>query len=209
MKKVIPILKVIVFLAILQLLRASITEFLFLFISKTSINIRIINSIIFIVYSIILFLMIKKEKINLDLKDKKKTYIFLFIALFLFFILTIFITKSNYKDVIFLISGAIIVPLFEELLFRTYLWEKLKKDYKDEFIVYVIITILFGLWHFGYIDTVKTMMPLNGKVFTMNIMYYKIITGLVFGVITGFCKYKTKNSYSSFLLHSFLNMLGK
>jgi CAAX amino terminal protease family. len=38
---------------------------------------------------------------------------------------------------------------------------------------------------------------------------FKVITGGVFGVVTGFIRFKTKSTYGSILAHSLMNIFGR
>ncbi|MCI6692143.1 MAG: CPBP family glutamic-type intramembrane protease [Clostridium sp.] len=42
----------------------------------------------------------------------------------------------------------------------------------------------------------------------MNIMFWKVITGISFGIVVGFFRYKNKNVYSSMIVHALLNTFG-
>ncbi|WP_368488841.1 CPBP family glutamic-type intramembrane protease [Clostridium sp. BJN0013] len=41
------------------------------------------------------------------------------------------------------------------------------------------------------------------------VMFMKVITGLCFGIIIGFIRYKLKNCYATILIHSFMNIFGR
>ncbi|WP_346928927.1 CPBP family glutamic-type intramembrane protease [Clostridium sp.] len=69
----------------------------------------------------------------------------------------------------------------------------------------IILTALFALWHIGYISSIAFRIK-NGLV---NAMVWKVITGLCFGIILGAVRLKTKNSYSTILLHGSLNIFGR
>lgn len=155
----------------------------------------------------------KKEKLNIFPKENIKIYKILTILLIIFIIITCFITKKDTIYQIFaLIYGGIITVIYEELIFRGFVWNRIsngEEDKKQNRKAYIITTILFGIWHLGYVDTVlwrTSLFSPNANI--MNIMFWKVITGLIYGIILGFCRYKNKNTYSSILLHSFLNTFG-
>lgn len=116
--------------------------------------------------------------------------------------------------VISILESVIIYPIFEELLFRGYLWNRLEMQFKDRRLSSVkmiaINTLLFGLWHLGYADVIymKTHIQHTGPSLE-TIMIYKVLTGMVFGVLTGVARGKMKSTYSSILVHSFLNIFGR
>lgn len=105
-----------------------------------------------------------------------------------------------------MIYGSVVTPIFEELIFRGYLWESLKKRFDNEFHVYLITTVLFALWHFGYVDSLAARIGFDGLGY---VMLMKASVGLVYGVIVGFVRYKTKNAYASILLHGVMNVFGR
>ncbi|GGH30939.1 CPBP family glutamic-type intramembrane protease [Paenibacillus segetis] len=37
----------------------------------------------------------------------------------------------------------------------------------------------------------------------------KVVTGLIFGIVLGVVRYKTKNCYSTTILHSVMNIFGR
>lgn len=101
------------------------------------------------------------------------------------------------KAVLLLIYGSIVTPLFEELVFRGYVWNRLEGIYEKPTTVMVLNAVLFGVWHLGYIIS-----PLmNGEWMALS----KLVIGFAFGMILGFVRMKTKNCYSTFLVHGLLN----
>lgn len=207
--------KIIIMMFILQIIRIFIIKIAFLFIQKTSINNTILNFIIMSIYTIIIILITRKNNKSLSIKEniKSKKIIYLiitFIVLFLIFSTQFFNNEFNKDFIITLIYSTIIIPIFEEILFRGYIWNDLKQYYKKEIIVYIIVTILFSIWHIGYFDSILLNMKINNM--TGNILFImlmKVVTGLIFGIIIGLIRYKTKNTYSGILTHSILNIFGR
>ncbi len=127
----------------------------------------------------------------------------LFAALFL---LTPILTGDDSReDMLLLAYGAIVTPVFEELLFRGLVWEKLKKVFRSEWAVYGIVTLLFALWHFGYVDSLAMRVQSD----LARVMLLKALTGLGFGAVLGLARLKAKNCYAAMLLHGALNILGR
>ena len=53
------------------------------------------------------------------------------------------------------LNAAISFPIFEETLFRGWGWgqlEKVASFRRSRIVNWLIISLLFGLWHFGYLD---------------------------------------------------------
>lgn len=75
--------------------------------------------------------------------------------------------------------------------------EKEEGIYEKPTTVMVLNAVLFGVWHLGYIIS-----PLmNGEWMALS----KLVIGFAFGMILGFVRMKTKNCYSTFLVHGLLN----
>ena len=80
---------------------------------------------------------------------------------------------------------------------------------KNDFIAYISSTILFGVWHLGYLDTVIWRTSLfTPDADIVNILFWKVVTGMAIGAILGFFRYRNKNIYSSVLVHTFINTFG-
>ena len=161
--------------------------------------------IIIICISIVI---IKKKKININIFPEKfniKYKVFTILVL-LFFIVTPIITM-NYElyNILSLVYNAIITVIFEEIIFRGFIFKEISLM-KNDLTAYIISTILFGVWHLGYIDTIiwrTSLFSLDANI--ANIMFWKVITGMIIGIVLGFFRYKNKNVYSSMLVHTFIN----
>lgn len=211
------IIKILILLSFIQTVRICIIKFVFLFIEETIFNNTLINLIIMVVLTMLILLYSRKQKINIDITNnintkRKKIVYYMITTIWLILIITTPVITQNYNicSIITLIYSVIITPIFEELLFRGFLWSRLMNNYKNEFVIYLIITILFGIWHLGYIDSIV----LNMKINNMNdniifVMFMKIMTGLIYGIVIGFIRYKTKNTYSGILTHSVMNIFGR
>lgn len=142
--------------------------------------------------------------------QKRKKYFILTLFLIIFIITPIFFFSENlFYDILFLLYSCVITVIFEEIIFRGFVWQELTLI-KNENFAYLVSTILFGIWHLGYIDTVvwrTSLSTINQNI--VQIMFWKVIVGLCFGLVLGFVRKKTHNVYSSILLHSFLNSLGR
>lgn len=209
--KIYYIMGIFILLSLLQLIRMVIRKLLLLFLPTTFLSVLIINFIIILIYTILIIYICKKQKIDLKIfKVKNRTaYIILSIIYFILFIINIFINKLTLYNCIFMMYSLILIPIFEELLFRGYIWNRLDKIYNKDAIIYIIVTLLFTVWHFGYIDSIILSTKLSNIDFNINIMLYKMLVGFIYGVITGIVRYKTNNTYSSILVHSVMNMVLK
>ena len=208
MKKILIIILItIVLLAIIQLLLLGFKHFTFLFIERTNFSDSIATMFGMIILSGLFIVFAKKQKVSLSVFPRifNKYYV---IGTVIAFILLV-ATPSNYFDgfqaIILLFYGSVITPIFEELIFRGYVWNKLNTVIKKEWTTYLITTILFGVWHLGAFDTIAFRVETG----LTKIMLMKVIVGLVYGVILGALRLKTKNSYSTILLHGVMNIFGK
>ena len=118
---------------------------------------------------------------------------------------------SNYSGgidaVAALIYVSVVTPVFEELIFRGYVWNRLRMEFKNDWSAYVAVTVLFALWHLGYADAVAFRSGAAGADLA-RIMLWKVLTGLGFGIVLGGLRLKTKNCYSTMLLHGVMNIFG-
>ena len=151
-----------------------------------------ILTIVIIIYS-------GKKNIKLPFFPEKFTYKYVIVTIFaiIFFI----ITPSNYIDgirgPILLLYASIVTPLYEEILFIGYIWNQLEDiNISNNHIIW-INTILFSIWHLGYITDALIV----GEWMALS----KLIIGFVYGVIICLIRSKTKNCYSTFLVHGILN----
>jgi membrane protease YdiL (CAAX protease family) len=207
--------KVIIILIIIQLLRAFVMDSLWYMIKpgENIVLFQILNGISFLIVGILLLVLFKPSinDLSLNLDDvRKRTKIIYFagmIALPVFIVLPVVLGAE--LDIIMLsfIFG-LIVPAFEELLFRGYLWNNMQNSLKGKhsgLITWITITILFGLWHIGYIDVFL----IHPKEFALvPLLIGKIEVGLILGAVVGFIRLKTNKVYGSFLFHGFWNIFA-
>ena len=153
MKKIINI---ILCLIALQIGRFSFKTLAFLFLDKNFITDVIVSSIYMIIIIIFSIISIKKNELELNIfpKNLNWKYIVTLIILFAIIFTTPIITK-NYSlyDILSLLYGAIITVIFEEIIFRGFVYKEIS-NIKNDLWAYIISTILFGIGHLGYIDTV-------------------------------------------------------
>jgi len=212
-----PLLKLLIVLVILQLMRMIIEQILFLFVDKTSLNCDITAMLTLCLLIAVIVFVSHKQNITLSVMPNKLStrgiigYIFITIFLVFLIVSAPFFSGNFSADIIIpLIYSTIATPIFEELIFRGYIWKELEKNSKTQFKVYIISTIFFAIWHLGYIDIIWFKLSLTGEVTgILFIMLMKVITGLCFGIIIGLVRYKAKNCYAAILMHSLMNVFGR
>jgi len=111
------------------------------------------------------------------------------------------------------IGTVIILPMFEEFLFRGWGWKQLEQvdlGKYSQVIHWLVISLLFGIWHFGYMDVyLLKMAPANPGMDWGMFFVMKFITTFVIGLIVGIPRWKTGRLYGSFLLHALINLFGR
>ena len=205
------ILFIIIFLTLLQVGRIVFKNLVFVNFDRDLLSDVIVSTVYMIIVICIAIIILRKKNINLNFFPKKfnMKYKLFTIFVLLFFIVTPIITK-NYElyNILSLVYNAIITVIFEELIFRGLIFKEIG-SIKNDLIAYIVSTILFGIWHLGYIDTIIWRTSLFSPDANIpNIMFWKVITGIIIGVILGFFRYKNKNVYSSMLVHTFINTFG-
>ena len=205
------ILFIIIFLTLLQVGRIVFKNLVFVNFDRDLLSDVIVSMVYMIIVICISSIILRKKNINLNFFPKKfnMKYKLFTIFVLLFFIVTPIITK-NYElyNILSLVYNAIITVIFEELIFRGLIFKEIG-SIKNDLIAYIVSTILFGIWHLGYIDTIIWRTSLFSPDANIpNIMFWKVITGIIIGVILGFFRYKNKNVYSSMLVHTFINTFG-
>ncbi len=197
-------------LALIQLCRMGLRSFVFLFFERTIISDTLFSSIFMIVVTAVIIIVFHVRQISLSFFPKRFTLsyrLFTGIVALLFFSGILFMA-GDIELILFMFYGALITPLFEEILFRGALWQSL--NFKKEQTTYLVTTVLFGFWHLGYFDTVlwrtSLLFPTADIV---HIMIGKVLIGLIIGLFVGALRYRNGNVYSSFLLHCLINTVGK
>lgn len=209
----ISILRVTAVLLLLQLARSGSLQ-LMKVLYEPAVN---CSDFIFIFVGLTLLLLFRPSKeemgFSFDNVGRKGKGLYITATIFLLFLiitsLTLF-SENNPMNIVMNLKGVVLYPVFEELLFRGYLWEHFKRKGLKEYQVYILITLLFGFWHLGYWDIIHYNASHNFAVVQMNwIMLNKVIVGMIYGLIIGLLKLKTKNTYGCILLHSLMNVFGR
>ena len=200
------IFKIILMIVSLQIIRIAVRRVLLLFIPITELSRNILNMVIFIIYTYLIVKYCKKNKIDLRVfkVNNKNAYLLLISIFIILFIINLLLNKFSMNNIFKILYGTITLPIFEELLFRGYIWSRLLKMFKNEMYVYIITTLLFSIYSVFYIDSAILL-----KVFSFGLIIFKLVIGLLFGLITGFVRYKTKNTFSSMIVSSIMNMVSK
>ena len=179
------------------------------------------RSFLLIPIGILLFLSVRPSlgSLGLDIRQMGKRVKIVYLIGGIMVIMLALLSPSLWLEpspmtIISVVESVLIYPIFEELLFRGYVWGKLEKQFEGRRFggieIIALNSLLFGLWHLGYLDVIymRTQVQLTSAPF-VTIMFYKVLTGMVFGVLTGVARWRLKSTYGSILVHSFLNIFGR
>ena len=208
-KKILTLAKIVVLLMFIQGIRIILKLSVFCFIEQTLHTETIVSALLMTVMTFAGIIIAKKKGFSLSVfpTNHKATYAIATAFALTLLISTPFITgDSSLYTISLMVYSSVITPVFEELIFRGYVWNKLEEEYRRGLTVYLLTTLLFAVWHLGYVDSIAFRVASDRLPF---IMLMKAVTGLCFGVVLGIARYKTKNCYSTILLHGVMNMFGR
>lgn len=147
---------------------------------------------------------------NLNNKyHNKNTRIILGILAGLGILVSYFLEGGAFFTTLVILSLSLIVePIFEEVIFRDFLWNYMSNYQKDEKKILINISILSALFKIGYWDIISQNLNVVGSSFyTVDIIFSKVIFGLIFAFILGIVRMKFKDTYICIFLHSLINVL--
>lgn len=106
-----------------------------------------------------------------------------------------------------LLYTAIVTPIFEEVLFRGYAWNRLKPHFKVELTVCMVTAAMYAIWNLGYIDFALTFSNGATAAGIIMLLVSNAMLGLIMGLIMGIARILSKNCYPSILLHIVLCLI--
>ena len=111
------------------------------------------------------------------------------------------------------INAAIVIPIFEEILFRGGGWNQLmsaRNSKQSGFLHWLVISLLYGLWHFGYLDIyLLKVAPANPDMDWGMFFLMKFLTTFVIGLLVGLPRWRSGRVYGSIILHALINIFGR
>lgn len=111
------------------------------------------------------------------------------------------------SNLIILSLALIIEPIFEEMIFREYIWNYIGSFQKNEKKVLISVTLLSALFKIGYWDMVSQNLSVVGSsFFTIDIVTQRVFLGLIVSFILGIVKIKYKDTYLCIFVHSLMNI---
>ena len=197
----------ILVLLLLSLSLFVIKRIIFFFVARTDFSDYMASMVSMIILTSIILRLSRKAEINLSIFPDKFTVSYISVSIIS--VVLFIASPSNYKGgiepILLLVYSSIVTPIFEELIFRGYIWNELNQIFTSEWKTYIITTILFALLHLGYISSIAFRVEDD----LLNVMIWKVITGLCFGIVLGAVRLKTKNCYSTMILHGVMNLFGR
>jgi membrane protease YdiL (CAAX protease family) len=164
--------------------------------------------------SLVLYFRPSQKQLGLDWKAAPRWEIAAYIGAG---ILTLALIISTYllQPDLFIgnINSAVVIPIFEEFLFRGWGWGQLRRAASfraSGFANWLVISFLFAIWHFGYIDIyLLKVAPANPNMDWGVFFLMKFLTTFVIGLIVGLPRWRTGRVYGSLILHSLINVFGR
>jgi membrane protease YdiL (CAAX protease family) len=109
--------------------------------------------------------------------------------------------------------GVIIVPIIEEAMFRGLGWGRLQKTLPQKgngLLTWVLVSVLFGLWHLGYADVILwyTDKPVTLSLLP-NVMIWKVLVGGFIGGAAGLARWKFGKLPGAVFVHAMFNIFGR
>ena len=197
----------ILVLLLLSLSLFVIKRIIFFFVARTDFSDYMASMVSMIILTSIILRLSRKAEINLSIFPDKFTVSYISVSIIS--VVLFIASPSNYKggieSILLLVYSSIVTPVFEELIFRGYIWNELNQIFTSEWKTYIVTTIFFALWHLGYISSIAFRVEYD----LLNVMIWKVITGLCFGIVLGAVRLKTRNCYSTMLLHGVMNIFGR
>lgn len=182
-------------------------------------NFNIINLISFTLVGLSLILFLKDNSLYNKVRNRKITEAFeenknsiliekckliLFVVVLSLAIISTYCTKGYvFFNVTMMTLSVFIVPIFEELFFREYIWNYLSNFIKSKIKIICITSILSGIYNIGYIDIIRNYIAsYNNSSYTFEVIISKIIIGTVFGIVLGLVRYRFRDVRLCILLRS-------
>lgn len=210
------LLKIVLALILIQLLRAGIMFLLWWMVAPgdNTALFQMINGLSIIITAIILLLYFKPSLNELslnwdDIKTRTRILYALGVGLLIFLVFTPYTFSWEIDVLVMGIIFGLIVPGFEEFMFRGYIWNKIENSSEmvnSGVLTWITVTLLFSIWHLGYLD-VFLIHPLGHANLTM-ILVSKMGIGIVLGSIVGYLRLKTGKTYASYIFHGLWNVFA-
>lgn len=201
--------RIIGILVLLQFCRIMFKKQILIFVPSTPLSYALVSAFVIIAFIFLILMIAKKENVEIFTFPHKQKIIYAlctFLSLGLLFSTPMLAEDFSILTIVNMIYSSVIIPVYEEFIFRGLCWNMLKEKNFGEFKIFIITTILFSVWHLGYVDSLF-INAFESKI--VYVVFMKMVTGLCFGIVLGLTRYATKNNYSTILLHGVMNIFGR
>lgn len=202
------VFRMVLLMAALQAGRAAVRHILLLLFGQEALAEWIISCLLMLLLAAAVVLLARKQKVPLSVLPVKWSagYTAATLAAAGLLLSSAWMQGPSFVAAAGILNSSVCTPFAEELIFRGYMWNRLKEQFDKDITVAIITVLLFALWHLGYADVI------SGKVNGENlafIMMMKAAVGLCYGAVLGVARMKIKNAYASMLLHGVMNIFGR
>lgn len=184
---------IVLYLIIIQAIFLGIKQITFHFIAEELFSRSMVTMVSMFIGIIFLWVYSKWRSSEFSVLPVKfgKVYIVATIFSMLFFVVTLFLIRGfSLQNMLMILYGGIVTPIFEELLFRGIIWNKLSCYIKREWKTYLLVTILFGLWHIGY--AIGIYLWQGGSM--LHCIFMKVLWGTLYGLFIGASELKQRTA---------------
>ncbi len=172
---------------------------------------QLVNGASFVALGVALLILFRPKLAELGLSLSGKpvlTWVLSFVGVAA--VLALVITSRSFGVMPFVLNltFGLAVPAFEELLFRGWVFGKLRSVSAGPRAAWVTIAtsaVLFGLWHLGYAPTLLQH-PAHPEI--ASLLAFKVGYGTVLGIATGWLRERTGGTYAPFVLHAIANIFA-
>jgi membrane protease YdiL (CAAX protease family) len=204
------------FLLLLLLAQAARALFAWLLLGIAGMEKDIANPIIFTLMAAVVFLIARPtwQDLALDLRGTSKGTWWLYGVMALIVVMLLaanfMLDRSLWLQNLY---GVIFVPIVEEALFRGLGWGRLQKMLPQKgngLLTWILISVLFGLWHLGYADVILwyTDQPVTLSLLP-NVMIWKVLVGGFIGGAAGLARWKFGKLPGAVFVHAMFNIFGR
>jgi membrane protease YdiL (CAAX protease family) len=203
----------ILLLLLAQMVRAALA---WLLIKPIGLDNNVASPLTFIGMAIVLWLAVRPSwhDLGLNLREMKKGEWIMY-GMMAAIILILLVANFLMDQTLWLTNlyGVVIVPIVEEALFRGLGWSKLSKALPKKWnglLTWILISILFGLWHLGYTDVVALYadQPVSLPALPA-VMVWKVLVGGFIGGMAGLARWKFDKLPGAVFIHALFNIFGR
>lgn len=206
-------------LVVLQIARIIIKNILLSVLNFTDINLNIANIISIMIVGISVFMFLRGSSLfnpagyrltqMANKYENKKIRIILFSIMLVGLALTILLkTDYVFTEILMMCLATIAIPVYEELLFRQYLWNYVNGFVENQKTTWIVISIISVLFILGYWDIIsQNLQVISSDKFAIDVVTSKMGLGILIAVATGFMKYKYKDIYLCIFVHIIISCI--